>query len=689
MADRKYDQNDLRRRAEKQIEDQEADLDSMSPDDIKKLVHELRVHQVELEMQNDELRRIQQALQDSRDSYSDLYDFAPVGYLTVNEKGIILKANLTCATMLGIDRGKLTGKPLAQFVFRDERDKFYLHRRKLFEEKNRKTCELRMVRKDGKQFYAQFESIINGDNNTGEDCCQIVISDITEKKQAEEALIESERNLKLAQKAAHIGSWKYYVKTRELYWSDELYRIYCLDPESTKASLEHGLGMIHPDDREVAEKTFRNAVENAMEYDITYRIIRPDGVVRFIEGVGKVEEDEKGEILSVYGTGQDITERKKMEEELQKMEKLESIGILAGGIAHDLNNLLVGVIGGISMAKMSEDKSRRDKVLDKAEKAAMRIRGLTTQLLTFSKGGTPVLETVDIKPLLEESTRFALSGSNVICNLSIPENIKPVDIDEGQINQVINNLVINAKQAMSSGGNIWLNCENVYISEKDQILKPGEYVKITIQDEGIGIPQNHLDKIFDPFFTTKQQGSGLGLTASYSIIQKHRGYIAVESEMGEGSTFNIYLPASYDVSYESEQVEEKTSIRGNGKILVMDDEDFIRDMLRDMLNELGYTAATVSDGFEAIGAYQQAMDSGEPYDAVILDLTVPGSMGGLATVKNLLEIDPEVKSIVSSGYSDDEAISKFREHGFKGFITKPYKLKELDEVINNMLSCRS
>jgi len=407
------------------------------------------------------------------------------------------------------------------------------------------------------------------------------------------------------------------------------------------------------------------------------RWILVDAVPKFMPGENKPYE--------VYTTFDDITERKRMEEEILKIEKLESIGVLAGGIAHDLNNLLTGVMGNISLAMMYDNPADKDRRLVEAEKASMRIRDLTQQLLTFSRGGAPLLQTADMMDLLRDSATFALRGSNVRCEFRIPNDLWPVEIDEAQINQVISNIVINADQAMPGGGVIKICAENLTLEEESSLPLPEEaYVEVSISDQGVGIPEKYIQKIFDPFFTTKQKGKGLGLAASYSIIQKHHGHITVESKLGVGSTFHIYLPVSPRRFLEGGEAEDE-AIKGTGRILVMDDDDIIREIASDMIVDLGYEVNTATNSAEAIELYSNAMESGRPFDIIILDLTMPGETGGEEVIQKLMEIDPDIKAIVSSGYSKNPIMANFGKYGFKGVIAKPYQTKKLSKILHEVM----
>ena len=382
----------------------------------------------------------------------------------------------------------------------------------------------------------------------------------------------------------------------------------------------------------------------------------------------------------------EIVERKRAEEEVLKLAKLESIGVLAGGIAHDFNNILTAVQGNVSMAKLASKPG--DKVyqwLAEAERASMRARDLTQQLLTFSRGGEPVKKTCHIASIVRESCEFAVRGSNVRCKLSIPENTWAINADEGQISQVIGNLVINAQQAMPHGGVIDVRVENFVIErERGLSVSPGDYVRLSIEDHGVGIPEDHLAKIFDPYFTTKQKGSGLGLATSHSIIKKHEGLINVRSNPGLGTTFEVYLPRCHDKVLSIQELKTKL-ITGRAKLLLMDDEPTIGQLAKEMLCMLGYDVDVANEGSVAVELYHQAWKASEPYDLLIVDLTVPGGMGGKEVFETLGKSYPNVKALVSSGYSNDPIMANYRNYGFTGVVSKPYTVQELSSAVTRAL----
>jgi nitrogen-specific signal transduction histidine kinase/ActR/RegA family two-component response regulator len=387
----------------------------------------------------------------------------------------------------------------------------------------------------------------------------------------------------------------------------------------------------------------------------------------------------------------DLTEQKNMEEEVMKSKNLQSVGTLAGGIAHDFNNLLMAIVGNIALAKIHAPKGGKTvDYLKEAERMVFMGKNLTHQLLTFSHNVDTVKKIADIGPLIKETAENVLRGSFVKLNYIIPKDLSLVEVDEDQIKQVIQNIIVNAKEAMLSEGTLYITCENVSITPQHK-LPPTmeEYVRILIQDEGIGISEENMSKIFDPYFTTKDMGSqkgvGLGLAICYSIVKKHNGYILVDSVPNKGTTFQIYLPV-YKQQVANISAKKKVIGRGRGRILVVDDEEMVLKIAEKLLLYMGYEVATTLTGEEAIWLYRQAIESRKPFDAVILDLSMDSGMGGTEVMEELTAIDPDVKAIISSGYLHDPVIMNFEDYGFAGILTKPYDPKELDEKLQNIIN---
>ena len=385
-----------------------------------------------------------------------------------------------------------------------------------------------------------------------------------------------------------------------------------------------------------------------------------------------------------------ITEKKKNELELLKAQKLDAIGLLAGGIAHDFNNLLMSILGNISLARFYSPEGGKIQVkLNEAEKSIEKARELTRQLLTFSRGGAPVKKLLSVTELLSDTATLMLSGSAINCEFRIEPDLWPIEADEGQISQVINNLVINAKQAMAGCGVITIEAENRTINQhtinirEHGSIKAGPYVILNVTDRGCGIPERYLNRVFDPYFSMKKGGVGLGLATSYSIIKRHNGYIDLVSREGEGTTITIYLPASPGCSADGHK-EDREPIMGRGRILVMDDDVTIRDISVEILNRLGYTAESASEGSQAVEMYRNAMET-DPYTAVIMDLTVVDGMGGLECAEQVLDLDPGARILVSSGYSDDPVISDCGRYGFSGVIVKPYDATGLSRALHAII----
>lgn len=401
----------------------------------------------------------------------------------------------------------------------------------------------------------------------------------------------------------------------------------------------------------------------------------------------KYKLDDQSLIVSLV---RDVTERKKTEVEILRARKLDSIGLLAGGIAHDFNNLLGIIQGYIDLANrsMTSAPEKATTYFQKATNATIQAAGLTQQLLTFSKGGEPIKKSANIPEIIHQSTDFSLHGSNIKVDYICQNNLWTANVDSGQISQVIQNLVINARQAMPDGGTLEITCNNITISDRDNPFKirPGNYIKVGVKDTGIGISEEALDSIFDPYFSTKQEGSGLGLALSYSIIDKHSGRITVDSTPGNGTTFTLFLPADNEqiTTNDSNLTPKKCSRKAH--IMIMDDDAMLREISEEMLSNLGYDVTQSADGGDAVSQYREVMNSDNNIDLVIMDLTIPSGIGGKEAIKLIQKIDPEVKVLVSSGYCNDPVMVNYEEHGFMGAIKKPYSQDELAVIVSNVLN---
>jgi len=510
-------------------------------------------------------------------------------------------------------------------------------------------------------------------------------SEIEEHKATERRLRESESKLIQAQYISKSGDYCFDIQTEEVTFSKGMYKILQYDPDEPFNLKRVREELHHPEDSEQVFQWFDKAIR-ARETTLPpneYRIRRKDGSIIYVRTEGRIEY-KNGKAAKIFNICQDITERKKIDQELQKMQRLESLGTLAGGIAHDFNNILMGLFGNLALAKEKiPDNHPGFPFLKQAEQSMARATRLTKQLLTFAKGGTPIREDVGITSLADEVIRFDLAGSNVKPVFHHEPGLWQANVDKGQMQQVFSNLAINADQAMPDGGHLYITMENADVPPNTiPSLDQGQYIKISIQDQGTGIAPKHLNRVFDPYFSTKQTGSGLGLATVYSIMTRHKGCILVDSELGKGTVFTLYLPASQKNRPEQPSIQPQPSQTGQAdRILVVDDEKMILEVVTAMLKSLGYEVATSCDGKEAAAKYKHAMDVGEPFRAVILDITIPGGMGGQEAIKNILEIDPDAVGIVSSGYADDPIMAHYTKYGFKGMVPKPYSIKELQDIL--------
>ncbi|MBU2461552.1 PAS domain S-box protein [bacterium] len=499
-----------------------------------------------------------------------------------------------------------------------------------------------------------------------------ITRDITAKKKAEDALRQSEEKYRLVVDNA---SEAILVIQNE--------RIAFFNPKAKELSghqdkellTKRYLDFVFSDDRAMVNENHKKRLQGEDVPLYTFRWQTKDGKVRWTE-VDGVLITWKGQPATLNFLT-DITEKRKMEEELKRTDvsRLESIGLLAGGIAHDFNNILTAVLNNIALARMHTKEDRVNRMLADGERAVLRAKGLTQQLLTFAKGGEPIKKTICISELIRDIASFALTGSASVCSFHIPDNLWQTECDQGQISQAITNLILNADDAMPGGGVIEVSGENL-------IEEGHRFIKLSIKDSGIGIPKEHISKIFDPYFTTKQRGSGLGLSVAFSVIKKHGGRLEVTSELGEGSTFIIILPASE----RREKERQEVVARKGGRVLIMDDEPLVLEVTDELIRFFGYETALSTNGTEAVEMYKREKEAGKPFDVVILDLIVSGGVGGFECLKMLKGIDPEVTAIVSSGYSNDPIMSDFERYGFSGVLPKPYVPEEMSVVLDSVIS---
>jgi two-component system, cell cycle sensor histidine kinase and response regulator CckA len=550
---------ELRDRVEERLMEQRSKTGQVrTKGETQRFVHELQVHQIELEMQKEELQKARDDMEAALGRYSDLYDFAPVGYLTLDREGTIREANLTSASLLAIERSRLIKRHFGLNVSASDLPAFTAFLTKVFESKVREFCEVTLLRKE-----------------------------------------------------------------------------------------------------------------------------RPPVEVRIEAGVAASGRE-------CHAVLEDLTEHKRAEEDRLILNKLESTGILAEGIAHDFNNLLTGILLnlelGLTLIPPGEELAG---LLEQAKQAALTSGGLTQQLLSFARGGAPIRKLTHLSRVIQQSARLAVSGSRVRCDFSLARDLYLAEVDVGQIGLVIRNLVLNAREAMPKGGVIAIRAENVVLgAHQNYSLPPGDYVLVSIADRGAGIPKEVLSKIFDPYFSTKQRGNqkgmGLGLAICHTVIQKHRGAIAVDSEMGVGTTFRLHLPASRKLP-PKEKASRPASLPQHRRILVMNDEERVRKLVGRALQRMGHEVQLVGDEQQAVEVYASAKSQRRPFDAVLLDLTVRVGVGGQEAIGALLKIDPAVKVIVMSGYANAPLVLEPERHGFKGVLAKPFDIVQLREVLSRVL----
>jgi PAS domain S-box-containing protein len=617
-----------------------------------------------------------------RTAIEDLQDV----YYRADAAGRLLMISPSGATLLGFPSpADMVGLNIRESFYLDptERDRFLATLTELGRVDNHPAT---LRKRDGSLFHATISSHLLHDPLGQVVGVEGMVRDVSAQYAAEQALLQSEERYRELVEQSAAWLWETDATIRHIYSNNHV-EFMLGYPVSEFLSMDL-FTLLHPEDHEIVRGIVDRAIHARQGWrGIVLRWKHRDGSWRFIQSSGVPQFDAEGVCVGLHGVDIEVTDRMKLEEEQERNQRLESLGLLAGGIAHDFNNILTSIIGNISLARMLiEPESKAQERLLQSERAGERAVGLTRQLLTFARGGEPVKKVTDPFRLLSESAELSLRGARVTCDLERPAELWAVEADEGQLTQVFNNLIINAVHAMPNGGQVTLRAVNCQISEGTALpLPPGKYVCISIADQGVGIPQEHLERIFDPYFTTKTHGTGLGLTSAYSIVKKHGGTMTVTSEINQGSCFELFLPAATGRVPTTVKQPASRLQQGMGRVLVMDDEEQLRTVMTEMLTVLGYTADSCGDGQEAVDRYCRALDSGDRYVAVILDLTIPGGMGGKEASELIRALDPTAILIAASGYSNDPVMANPLKFGFNCTVAKPFQVHQLAGALHQAI----
>ena len=658
-----------------------------------------------------ERKKVETALRDSEGRYRALFEQAADAVVLVDvESGAIVDCNDRAHETLGYSRAEFLRLRVADFEAIESNSTVERHIQHIIDQGG-DTFYTRHRTRSGETLDVQVSArVIELD---GRSHIQSIMRDVGVQKKLERQLQQSNFFLNQSQEIAQIGSWSWNLRTNEARWSDQLYRIYGRDPAQGPPDIETWQDHIHPEDVEPLSAAMQAAIDSGQRYKLDYRLRRYDNEQeRIAHAETDITTDNMGERW-MLGTVQDVTDQRRIEEELRKANNLQSLGVLAGGIAHDFNNMLTGVLGNLSLLeRLLVDNAALCEIATDARVAAERTRGLTGQLLTFARGGAPVRKWSKIDRLVRETVEMSLHGSNVRADFHLAADLDSAYIDLGQIGQVLQNLVINADQAMPNGGAIKIGGENVDIGAGDALpLAPGRYIKLWVEDEGVGIPASIIARIFDPYFTTKNMGNGIGLAISHSIITRHGGHIDVRSQLNVGSTFTLYLPASAapilneyaappgELEERGERVvssDKEERIKSakplalgqhSGRILLMDDEELIHTSIGRVLRALGCEVEHAYNGDEALKLHAAGAKN-NAFDMVIVDLTVPGGRGGKEIVAELKQVDPQVHVVVASGYAADPVLADYAAYGFAGCLAKPVDFGELSQLVQDLLDKR-
>jgi PAS domain S-box-containing protein len=685
---RRRDAAELRKRAEEMAAEKTTsspeNLEALSPEETRRTLHELRVHQIELEMQNEELRTAQAELDAVRARYFDLYDLAPVGYCTLSETGLILEANFTAATLLGVARGALGKQPITRFILREDQDIYYLHRKHLFETGEPQVCELRMVKKDGAPFWARLEATAAQDTG-GAPVGRVVMSDITERKRAEDVLRQFKTifdNANFGAAIADLNGVLTYVN--DCFAAAHGYEARELAGQPLKWSHNE-------EQQEQVELLLRQLTREGRFNAQEVGHCRRDGTAFPMLMTGQVVRDTNGAPQCIAATAIDLTERKALESQLQQAQKMESVGRLAGGVAHDFNNMLGVILGYTDLALMRGDlASPIHADLMAIRKAAERSANLTRQLLAFARKQTAAPKVLDLNEAVEGMLKMLrrLIGEDIDLAWLPDKNLWPVKVDPSQIDQILANLCVNARDAIEGVGKLTIETgttafDEAYCAEHPGFV-PGEYVLLAVSDNGAGMDKETQDKLFEPFFTTKEigKGTGLGLATVYGIVKQNNGFINVYSEPGYGTTFKIYLPWHAGKAEQLQIIDSTEGIsRGHETVLLVEDESAILEITTTMLEHLGYTVLAASTTGEALRLANK--HPGEIH-LLLTDVVMP-EMNGRELAKRLLSLHPDLKLLFMSGYTANVIANQGVLGEGVRFIQKPFFMKDIATKVREAL----
>ncbi len=630
-------------------------------------------------------------IEKNEEKFRMLAEFSPVWVYWIDEAGNCVYMSPSAETITGYTIEDFTNDPflMEKIIHPSDRGLFELHQKTIMTAGVDDPIEFRIITKEGqikwirhlckKIYNAEGQFFGTRGSNT----------DITKRKNSELDLLQQKELLSITLESIGDGVISTNRDGLVVHINKEAERLTgWTKAEASAQPLENIFKIIHEETLESMQNPVELVLKTAKAVNLANHtiLISKDGKKLPIADSAAPIIDHEGDIVGVVLVFRDVTEKKILEAETLKASKIESLSVLAGGIAHDFNNILTAIIGNLSLCKyFIEMDSKLYERLDVIERSAEKAKNLVTRLMTFAKGSMPVKRPLVVKKLLNDAASFILSGSNCTYEIACQEDISNIYADEGEITQVLHNLLINALHAMPQGGTIRISAD-VFINTtaKIPLLASGRYIKITIADTGIGIPPDRIDRVFDPYFTTKTNGSGLGLASAYSIVRRHDGHIEIHSKVSVGTTVIIYLPA-FTGQYNFVDKDQELFININAKVLFMDDDHNVFDIAKQFLTKCGATVTHARDGHEAIRLYTEALENNQPFDVVILDLTVPGSMGGKEAISRLYEMDPTVKAIVTSGYSEDIILSNYQDYGFSGVLKKPFDFKSLVSEINRVI----